>query len=141
MRFSLPNHRKVIHWKTLVVSVLVIALNVTGNYSLIRGLHHIGVLQSWSPLPYIHAFANAWVAAGVTMMIGWLIWRLVLLSWADLSYVLPVTAISYVLTAVVGRVFLEESVSPLHWAGICAITAGVFITAVTFPETTPPEQQ
>jgi len=40
-----------------------------------------------------------------------------LLSWADLSYVLPVTSVGYVLAALAGRLFLSEQVSPARWAG------------------------
>ncbi len=48
-----------------------------------------------------------------------------LLSWADLSYVMPVTAISYVVTAFAARLFLGENISPARWAGILLVTAGV----------------
>jgi uncharacterized membrane protein len=54
-----------------------------------------------------------------------------LLSWADLSYVMPVTAISYVVTAFAGRFFLGETVSLMRWAGIVLITSGVTLVGRT----------
>jgi len=131
-------------WKTAVISVVVIATNVIGNYALKRGLDQVGVVETWSPLPYIRAFTHPWVAAGVTFMLAWLISRLLLLSWADLSYVLPVTSFSYVLSAIAGALYLGEKVTWLQWAGISAITIGTAMVAFTFPETVvlaPPESE
>ena len=122
-------------WKTAIVSVVVIASNVFGSYCLTRGLRSVGVITSWSPLPYIYAFRNPWVSVGVVFMIAWLVSRLALLSWADLSYVLPVTAFSYVLTAIIGAVYFNERVTHLHWIGISLITLGVALVALTPPET------
>lgn len=98
-------------WKTVIVCIVVVGTNVMGNYSLARGLRHVGVVQTWSPLPYIDAFFQLWVGVGVAFMVAWLIARLTLLSWADLSYVLLVTSFSYVLTAVAGAVGLNETVT------------------------------
>jgi drug/metabolite transporter (DMT)-like permease len=128
-------------WKTAIVGALVVGSNVLGSYSLTRGLHQVGGVVSWSPAPYIHAFAQPWVCAGVLFTIAWLVFRLALLSWADLSYVLPVTAVSYVLSAVTGVEYLNERVEKLHWAGICLIALGAALVAVTPPESSGPGGQ
>ena len=52
-----------------------------------------------------------WVALGVLLLILWMLSRMALLSWADLSYVLPVTSIGYVLVALAGRVLLNEQIT------------------------------
>ena len=49
-----------------------------------------------TPLAYIAALFRPWVALGVLLLILWLLSRMTLLSWADLSYVLPVTSVGYV---------------------------------------------
>ena len=126
-------------WKTGVVSLIVVATNVIGNYALTRGMREVGVVASWSPLPYIEAFAHPWVSVGVLFMIGWLVSRLVLLSWADLSYVLPVTATSYALTALAGALYLHERVNAMQWGGIAVISLGAALVAVTYPDTTEPQ--
>jgi len=59
-----------------------------------------------------------------------------LLSWADLSYVLPVTSIGYVLAALVGRFVMHEAVSMAHWSGILLIMIGVALVGGTAPRTT-----
>ena len=121
--------------KTAIVSVVVIATNVIANYALNHGLRQVGVVESWSPLPYIASFGNPWVAAGVLFMIAWLTSRLSLLSWADLTYVLPVTSFSYVLSAIVGAVYVNEQVSALQWTGISLITIGILLVVLTYPKT------
>jgi len=128
--------------KTAVVSLIVIGTNVFSNYALTRGLREIGVVESWSPWPYIEAFSKPWVAVGVIFMAAWLITRLSLLSWADLTYVLPVTSFSYVLTAAVGAVYVNEKVSLLRWVAIGFITLGILLVAITYPNSTGgPEQE
>jgi|ERR1700685_918506 drug/metabolite transporter (DMT)-like permease len=124
--------------KTMVASVVVMATNCFGNYALKRGLNDgAGVAATWAPLQYIRAFGHLWVMAGVLLLLGWFVSRLVLLSWADLSYVLPVTSFSYVLSAALGAVWLHEKVRRLDWGGIWLITIGVAFTVFTRPGTTP----
>jgi uncharacterized membrane protein len=117
--------------KTRVFTILVVVSNVAGNYLLSVGLRQVGSLIGKSPLAYIAALFNGWVAAGVALLIVWMFSQLALLSWADLSYVMPVTSIGYVLAAVVGRVFLHETVSWQRWAGIWLIVLGVLLVSRT----------
>jgi uncharacterized membrane protein len=58
------------------------------------------------------------------MQILWLLFRMKLLSLADLSFVLPVTAVGYVLTTVLGRIFLHEEVSTERWIAVALIFLG-----------------
>jgi uncharacterized membrane protein len=108
---------------------------VLGNFTLSRGLHQVGRLVSFSPWPYIHAFLNPLVATGVLLLIAWLILQLSLLSRADLSYVLPVTSMSYVVTAMMGKFLLHEPVSTERWIGIGLIVLGVSLVSRTAPRT------
>ena len=90
-----------------------------------------------SPVDYVVAIFDPWVTLGVALLIVWLLARMALLSWADLSYVLPVTAIGYVATALMGRFFLHEQVTPQRWAGTLLIVLGIGFVARTNPRTTP----
>jgi uncharacterized membrane protein len=54
---------------------------------------------------------------------------LTLLSRADLSYVLPVTSFSYIITAVLAMLMLNEEVSLRRWFGILLICFGVLMVA------------
>ena len=114
------------------VSLAVIA-NTLGNFLLSVGMRSMDFKPWASPLQYIRIFANPWIDAGVVLLLIWFAAQLSLLSWADLSYVLPITAASYVLTAVLGKVFLHEFISMSRWFGILAISMGVLLVIGTSP--------
>jgi uncharacterized membrane protein len=123
--------------KTALLSIAVICCNVGGNFLLSIGMHDVGATVSASPVPYLRALRNPWVISGVVLLTGWLVANLSLLSWADLSYVLPVTAVAYVLTALLGALFLKEHVTALRWTAIAMITGGAIVVGLTTPRTTP----
>jgi drug/metabolite transporter (DMT)-like permease len=116
----------------------VVLFNVSGNYFLSVGMRSLGPAVSTSPVVYLRALANVWVALGVLLLIGWLVSQLSLLSWADLTYVLPITAVSYVLTVALGAASLGERVSPARWCGVLLIVGGVVVVGGTRPRTAPP---
>jgi len=76
------------------------------------------------------------VAAAIAMQILWLLGRMILLSRADLSFVLPASASGYVLSALLGWTFLAERITLVHWAGIFLIFAGSSFVGTTRPNTT-----
>ncbi len=119
--------------KTRLFTAIVVLSNVLGNFALSLGMRRVGRLITFSPLAYIEALFNPWVALGVGLLILWLLSQMMLLSWADLSYVLPVTSIGYVLAALAGRFFLAEQISLARWGGICLIMAGVALVGATHP--------
>jgi uncharacterized membrane protein len=123
--------------KTRVLTAIVVLANVFGNFLMSWGLKHRASALGASVLEYLSVLFNPWVAAGVALLIVWLLARMTLLSWADLSYVLPVTSIGYVLTAVMGRVFLGEHVSAGRWAGTLLIMAGTALVGSTSVRTRP----
>ncbi|MDD5543110.1 MAG: EamA family transporter [Acidobacteriia bacterium] len=56
---------------------------------------------------------------------------LVLLSWNDVSFVIPATALGYVAGALGAKVFLGERLSSMRWMGIVLVTLGVALVALT----------
>ena len=116
--------------KTRLFAVLTIVSNVAGNSALTKGMQQLGGIGN-SPMALIGALFHPWVALGVALLIVWTLTHMALLSWADLSYVMPVTAISYVVTAFAARVLLGENVSVARWTGIILITAGVMLVGRT----------
>ena len=118
--------------KTWVCAAIVVLSNVFGNYFLKLGMP----ADLPTPLSYIAAIFRPWAALGVALLILWLVSRMTLLSWADLSYVLPVTSIGYVLVALSGKFFLNEQISNKRWAGILLIMCGVAMVSFgTAPQT------
>ncbi|MGD0499363.1 MAG: EamA family transporter [Bryobacteraceae bacterium] len=107
--------------KTWLGAVVVVISGVLGNFFMKRGMP----AELAFPLGYIAVLFRPYVALGVALLMLWLLSRMALLSWADLSYVVPVTSVGYVLVALAGRVWLDEQISPQRWAGIGLIVAGV----------------
>lgn len=120
-----------LHLKTVVLTLIVIFSNVIGNFSLSWGMRKAGPRLFDSPLGYIRALSDPWVALGVSLLVLWMLSQMALLSWADLSYVLPVTSTGYVLAAIAGRVFLREQISSARWVGVALIMAGVALVGRT----------
>ena len=116
----------------------MILLNAIGNLSLTWGLRHVNEMLGANPLRYLSAMLQPFVAAGIALLILWLLTRMALMSWADLSFVQPVTAIGYVLNAVLGHVFLQEKITPQHWAGTFLIFAGAVLVGTTSQRGTAP---
>ena len=87
---------------------------MVGNVLLSHGMRQVGKIVSASPLDYVRAFANPWAVLGVLVLIFWMIGDLALLSRADLSFVLPITASSYVLISIAGDFLLREQISSIH---------------------------
>jgi len=127
-----------LHLKTRLFTAIVILSNVLGNFFLGWGLKHGDSSLSFSPAGYIAVLFHPWVALGVGLLIVWMLTRMALLSWADLSYVLPVTAVGYVLTALLGRFALLEHVSWQRWTGTLLIVGGVVLVGATPIRTTRP---
>jgi drug/metabolite transporter (DMT)-like permease len=130
------HHRDPLRFKTGVVVAIVVCASVAGNCLLSLGIRSGGQVQSFSPWEYLRAFADPVVASGVILLFVSMLSQSLLMSWADLSYVLPVTSFSYVMTALLGTLLLNDSVPPLHWAGIALITGGVGLVGRTMPATT-----
>lgn len=122
--------------KTQLLVLIVVITNVIGNVSLSHGMHQVGRIVSASPLDYVKAFANPWTAVGICILMIWMLSDLALLSRADLSFVLPVTASGYVLVAFFGRFLLHDHISWERWMGILLITGGVILAEETPSRTT-----
>ncbi|MGB8771643.1 MAG: EamA family transporter [Candidatus Korobacteraceae bacterium] len=100
-----------------------------GDVCLARGMKDFGAVTSTNWNRLLASLWNPWVLAGICLLVLFLSSYLTALSWADLTYVLPATAMSYVLMALLGRFFLHENVTVWRWLGVALITAGVGFVA------------
>lgn len=118
-------------FRILFLLAVFLALRAFGNLSLAWGTKHSAVALSSNPLAYLTAMLDPLTAAGIAMLIGAMLVRLALLSAADLSFVLPVTAVGYVIATLFGRVFLHEDVTAARWLGSLLIFAGAALVGTT----------
>jgi drug/metabolite transporter (DMT)-like permease len=127
--------------KTRICLLIIIVSNAVGNVLLSYGMRQVGSIASYSPLELVRggvrAAANPYVLAGVGLLLVFFLTHMIVLSWADLSYVLLITSIGYVLVAVLSWWWLGETIRPARWLGTLVITAGVALVGRTPASTVP----
>src|SRR5260370_25044563 len=71
------------------------------------------------------ALSGLWRWVGLGLMTLAFFALLAVLAVENVSFVVPVTALSYAVGALGGRVFLHERVTPTRWAGVLLVCVGV----------------
>jgi drug/metabolite transporter (DMT)-like permease len=115
---------------------LVLFLRPFGNLCLAWGMKHFAAVLSLNPFVYLRALMNPFVALGIAALVLGLLTRMALLSLADLSFVLPLTASGYIVSTFLGKFFLSEQVSSGRWLGTVLIFVGTALVSFT-SQTTP----
>ncbi len=119
--------------KTLVLVVIASVLGGVGHVLLSKGMRTIGDLTE-APATLLggmatRALLNPWVVAGVVLQAAFFVMYLTLLSRDDVSKILPMTALDYIVVAVFAQAMLAEAVTPVRWAGIGCIVVGVYLVS------------
>jgi drug/metabolite transporter (DMT)-like permease len=131
---------KPLHFKTFVMILIMIIAGPLGNVLLGKGMQSVGTtdITSFTDLLRVigRVFASGAIWLGVASLLTFFVANILVLSWADYSYVQPASSMAYGVVALLSVFVLGESVSPLRWAGIAIICAGVFIVGRTHPRTT-----
>ena len=73
---------------------------------------------------------------GIASLLTFFIAYMLVLSWADYSYVQPASSVAYGMVALLGYLVLGEIVTVTRWVGVLVICMGVFIVGHTSPSTT-----
>ena len=121
------NHRLTLQqYLTLFAVALTAAI---GDTLLSHGMKQVGTVDLQHLGLLFVALKNFWVVAGIAFLIGFFATYLTALSWADLTFVLPSTASSYIVVAVISHLWLHEQISIYRWAGILLIVGGVGFVA------------
>ncbi len=112
-----------------LVLLAIVAFGSIGDTFLARGMRDVGAIDVHHIVHVLSALANPWIIFGTLCLLGFMSSYMTALSFADLTYVLPATALGYVVMALLSRFWLQEHVSLQRWAGIALITAGVGLVA------------
>jgi len=100
-----------------------------GDSMLARGMKQVGSIAPHHLSQILLTVLNPTVAAGILLLLCFFACYMNALSWADLTYVMPATSVSYIMLTLIARFLLHESVSVTRWAGVLLISAGVgFVT-------------
>lgn len=118
-----------------ILFVLIIVVGTAGELCLGRAMKETGELERFRPAAALKLLGQAllvkWIWIGVAMMAMAFFSLLMLLSFESVSYVVPVTALSYLVGALGGIFFLGEKVSWQRWVGIGLVCVGVTIVVAT----------
>lgn len=119
--------------KTVVLVVIASALGGVGHVLLSKGMRTIGDFTEAPAMLLggmaMRALLNPWVVAGVALQAAFFAMYLTLLSRDDLSKILPMTALDYIVVAIFAQAVLAEVVTPARWAGIGCIVLGVWLVS------------
>ena len=111
-----------------------------GNTLLGKGMKQIGAVTIRTLPDLIHivskVFTSGTIWLGMMSLLMFFISYMLVLSWADYSYVQPASAFAYGIVALWGHFLLHETVTPTRWLGVLVIGAGVFVVGYTHPRTT-----
>jgi drug/metabolite transporter (DMT)-like permease len=129
-----------LHFKTRLFILLMVMFAPLGNVLLSKGMKGVGSAKNWALADTFHIFiriiTSGYIWVGIACLLTFFVAYMLILTWADYSYVQPASAFSYAVVALLGYFLLGEVVTPLRWAGIAVICAGVFVVGRTHPRST-----
>lgn len=129
-----------LHLKTMPLILVSIILGPLGNVFLGKGMKGVGSVTSAriidiSPIA-TRVLTSGYIWLGIGCLMGFFVAHMLLLTWADYSYVQPATSLSYLSIAILSYLVLGEMISPLRWLGVIIICVGVIIVGRTSPSST-----
>jgi uncharacterized membrane protein len=117
--------------RTFLLALAVVVFSATGNLLLAWGMKHLPEAMGINPSDYVRAILSPVVALGIALLTLWMLTRMTLMSWADLSVVLPITSFGYVAAALLGKLCLNEVITLRGWIGIAFIFVGSLVVGTT----------
>jgi drug/metabolite transporter (DMT)-like permease len=119
--------------KTVLVLTLMVLAGAAGDVLLSKGMKQVGEITSAQPAELlragVRAARNPTVVAGVLALAVYFFSFSIVLSWADVSLVVPISALSFLLTTFVAQRALGEHVTAQRWCGTVLIVIGVVLVA------------
>jgi drug/metabolite transporter (DMT)-like permease len=116
--------------RVILLMLLAVAAVAMGEAMLSKGMKETNAITGdW----WVQARAllrNPHVIGGTLLMATYFGLYMTALKYADFSFVLPLSALSYLLGAVLAKCYLGETVTPTRWIGTLVITAGVVIVGL-----------
>lgn len=133
-------HTRRLQLKTIPLILISIVLGPLGNVFLGKAMKRAGSVNSGRILDLVpiasRVLMSGYIWLGIGCLLVFFIVHMLLLTWADYSYVQPATSLSYLSITLLSYLVLGEAISPSRWLGVTVICLGVFIVGRTSPSTT-----
>jgi hypothetical protein len=131
-----------LHFKTYLLISLMVLFGPLGNVLLGKGMKRIGAASIGTPAAALDVLSRVLTSGtiwlGIASLITFFVAYMLVLSWADYSYVQPASSVAYGMVALLAHFMLREVVTPTRWAGVLLICLGVLVVGHTPPRTTEP---
>ena len=116
-------------WKVVGVILLATLAVSIGETLLAKGMKQTNGVTGdfWAQLKGV---LNPGVIFGTMLMASYFGLYMLALKWADISFVLPFTALSYLIVALLAKFYLHETVTPSRWLGVAIIMLGVVVVGI-----------
>ncbi|HQR36073.1 MAG TPA: EamA family transporter [Blastocatellia bacterium] len=120
--------------KTFLLFCSLIGGSSLGEILSAKGMQQVGDV-SLRPRALVQAILrmirNPYLIGGVACMAVSFFSFISLLSYADLSFVVPLTAVSYITNTLGARFFLGERISKERWMGTLMVAFGVALVSIS----------
>ena len=107
----------------------MVVFGSSGDALLSHGMKTSGAIDIHHLMNVFAMLPNPYILLGIFSLIVFMWSYMTALSFADLSYVMPATAISYVVMTLLSIFWLHEHVGRERWSGILFIVLGVGLVA------------
>lgn len=118
---------------TFLLLAVLICGSTGGEIAITYGMKATGEPARLRPRAILiflgRAVCNGWFWVGIPLMAVSFYALLVLLSWQPVSFVIPASALSYVVGTLGAKYILREDVTAARWAGVILVCLGVILVA------------
>ena len=115
--------------------VIIVAAGTGGELCISRAMKVLGEVHDFRPAALVRfvlrAIRVAWMWIGIAMMTMAFFSLLAMLSIENVSFVVPVTALSYAAGTIGAMLFLRERISTQRWVGVLLVCAGVTLVGLS----------
>jgi drug/metabolite transporter (DMT)-like permease len=120
--------------RTALFVAIIVLTGQGGDIALSYAMKRIGEVKNFSPRNLLRilgqAFRVAWMWVGIGLMAVAFFSLLALLSWANVSLVVPATAASYIVGALGAQFLLGERIDRMRWLGVVIVCIGVAFVCI-----------
>ena len=121
--------------QTILFIAIIVVTGAGGEIAVTHAMKQIGEVRVFRPASVLRVlgrvFRLGWMWAGIALMATAFFSLLALLSREDVSFVVPATALSYVIAALGARFLLHERVTPVRWTGVLLVCLGVALLSMS----------
>ena len=118
----------------IVYFLFIVVAGTAGELCVSRAMKEVGEVKNFRPRAILkvvlQSLQKGWMLLGIGLMTLAFFSLLGLLAIENVSFVVPVTAMTYVVGALGGIFFLGETVNWRRWAGILLVCAGVTLVII-----------